>query len=727
MSKRENRNPFQIGKPIQDAVDFYGRHELISNLVRNLVEFTSVSIVGERRTGKTSILLYLSQSDMHFYFGLPENHIPIYIDFQNFADSDKESIFEFLAYSISEELLRRDKENQTNVFEAIAPDIAVLSNYPRITHLHRVIRTLQNNNVFLHFLLDEFELVGENPNLGSDFFGNLRALAIRHKFSYVVASSKTIDKIEQPKGSSPFFNIFSNQYLPLFNEEEVFHLIVGSFTQNNISVSLEKRLLQAKEQLWSISDIILDITGFHPYFVQMLCHHLYAKRDISDWPEGLAMFEALIEFAEDVEAIFNDYWSRSDQDEKEILTKLALNEPIIWSGNYERTREKLQKRCLVKPIEDSESWRIFSSFFAQWIKSGGSLEKNYIEDYVYNIAGKGKRKRKHLHLFTGSKGGVGKTLLALSTASKYLDQEKVLCIDLNWENADLSRIIQLNEEIDVSGKLKYAFASILDGNGLIMRPTTMHNIPSAAIGFWNEIRVALRESYENHKFDPDVVVVDTNLHFASLLRQSSDFTIANVLKRIDTIVRESQIEQLNIWYIWTLASMHEKSGDPANITTVLQFMKDALHEKYFDPKNNFIHVLNSYALYPTVFIDGLEDEEKTLSIKNNIEALDAIAKAPIADGIDVVDLLESMNRDENEFIWNSPHADKIEQLGINLLNNLKGRRPRNMCVIPVYDRRVIGYTDFFIGQSTISIDDIVDSTASVQEYIHSFLDHLTSK
>ena len=57
-------NPFTYGNPISDPQRFIGRRREVEQIYSRLLnpEFESSSIVGERRTGKTS-LLSLSQKD----------------------------------------------------------------------------------------------------------------------------------------------------------------------------------------------------------------------------------------------------------------------------------------------------------------------------------------------------------------------------------------------------------------------------------------------------------------------------------------------------------------------------------------------------------------------------------------------------------------------------------------------------------------------------------------
>ncbi|MBI1879834.1 MAG: ATP-binding protein [Chloroflexi bacterium] len=66
-----NINPFSYGKPIDDPARFVGRRREIEQVYSRLLSaFESSSIVGERRTGKTSLLKIMAHPDTQARFGL---------------------------------------------------------------------------------------------------------------------------------------------------------------------------------------------------------------------------------------------------------------------------------------------------------------------------------------------------------------------------------------------------------------------------------------------------------------------------------------------------------------------------------------------------------------------------------------------------------------------------------------------------------------------------------
>jgi hypothetical protein len=330
-----------------------------------------------------------------------------------------------------------------------------------------------------------------------------------------------------------------------------------------------------------------------------------------------------------------------------------------------------------------------------------------------------------MHIFTGAKGGVGKTLLALSAAVTHLNHGRVLLIDLNWENADLSRIMRLHQPPAPSPDSKFRHNFICDRQGLVMSPLYSHTLPSAALGFWESLRQALRESRDVHQFSPDFILVDTGLHFASLLRQTSWGTIARVTKRIATLVRENQIAQLNLWYIWTFASMVEEWGDLAYIDTVLNYFGRHLENDYFDIARNVIHVLNPYALYPQVV--GNQQEIRFFSKLANAQAGPGIIYKHPKGGArrrGEIDLFDFVMTVRGEFDRQKRPMKLIEDVGEGLLKRCGDKRPYNLFPIPLYDPNVVGFTDGFVQDPPGHINDVGKVIGVITAYIQKYIDVL---
>ncbi len=719
MNKKTSLNPFSLGGPIGAPTRFIGRELIVGKLVNAMIRLQNISLLGERRTGKTSLLLYLSNPDSPFLIGLPTQHIPVYVDFQPFTQSTEDEVIQ----SISEAIIiavRERLKDETEILNDITTEISVLDELPSPTNLRRLLRKLFVHEYRVHLLFDEFEQISDNEYIQRSFYSFLRSLATgqNSSVSYIIASRKPLSEIEPAMTGSAFFNIFATESLSLFGEKEAYQLILDAFSRSNIENKKEKiRLLRENLR------ILYDLTGFHPFFLQALCYRLFNHVDLPGWPSGAALVRVIDEYIQDVEPVLGDYWNLSSKAEQELLEKLARHEASYWGGvESVTTRDTLQRRGLILPTDDIEdTWMPFSAIFTEWIKGQYQLSSAFADKYVYKRAGGSIRSEKILHVFTGSKGGVGKTLLALCAAIKSSEKEKVLCIDLNWENPDLSRILESIQQTDhKSQKMDYQHAFI--ENILLLRPPVRHILPSGAIGFWQSVRNALRESFDVHGFDPAHIIVDTNMHFASLLRLRSLDTQSRVSTRINDLVREAQIRHLYIWYSWTLTSLNERSEDPANMLRALSWFDSTL-DNYFFTHENLIHVLNLFALFPSYY----SRTAKTVEIKS----FQALSDANTGKGLDLKDLVETANtllRDVNNLSHPEERQNLIDELGTRLFNQSDQKRPWNLFPIPISpDPSVAGFTDSIMLEKPNSIEEIRKLVAPIYKYVSSYLDALQQR
>jgi hypothetical protein len=219
-------------------------------------------------------------------------------------------------------------------------------------------------------LLDEFEKVTTNPNFGPDFFYGLRSLAIQHNLTLVTSSRSELIELTHSEviKSSPFFNIFANINLRLFQEAEARQLI---------SVSLEGSGLQfSREEI----DLLFRVAGFHPFFLQAACHFLFEAYTNGLDAAGRERF-LLKEFREEAAPHLDDFWFNSRDSEKIVMAALALLEQSGSAGEKvfsvsklrdlytrsEQTLAHLEKRGLLAHVDDG--YRLFNASLGQWIIS----------------------------------------------------------------------------------------------------------------------------------------------------------------------------------------------------------------------------------------------------------------------------------------------------------------------------------------------------------------------
>jgi AAA+ ATPase superfamily predicted ATPase len=357
-------NPFTYGNPISDPVRFFGRRVEVEQVYTRLLnaEFESSSIVGERRTGKTSLLNYIAHPSTASARGLDlSRYLFIYADLQ--MVDQKTTPTRFWA-RLLRRVARKVKDDELKAEFKQAYEQEEIDNYT----LDDLFYSTDERDLYFILLLDEFENVTENTNFGTDFFYGLRALAIHHNLALITASRQELITLchSDAVRASPFFNIFANINLPAFDEGEVRAMLEQSLEGTDMRFTPVELAL------------LFDIAGYHPYFVQVAAHFLFSAHARGMAAQRREQF-LLREFREEAIPSLADYWHHSDDGEKIVLTALALLARQGKAGKqrfslgrleqlYHRsdlTLSRLRKRALVTVGE--QGYTLFSSVFGSWI------------------------------------------------------------------------------------------------------------------------------------------------------------------------------------------------------------------------------------------------------------------------------------------------------------------------------------------------------------------------
>ncbi len=371
MSITKRDNPFRNEEgPIENPADFAGRGELLPILSNAMLNLRNISLHGERWTGKTSLLLYLSKKDSCLKLGLDETHIPVYISFKDLEESSANDVWRFMANMIAERIRQSnpDWQDESEQFLATVDEFLTSQKAPVLfgPAFGRAFILLEDFDLKIHLLFDDFEYTARNPDLGEPFYDTLYTLPERaENVSYLIATREGLDKLPEVTGkmSSPFFSIFTTEILKPFTEGEVCYLIHDYFNRSGLNII-------SSEKLCARISFIYDRTGYHPFFVQILCYHLCTGLDESDWALGQSQHKALLAFKKDSEKYFKFYWQHSSKKEQELIKNLAYNNSVDWNQIENKVIiEDLKDRCLVVQASETEdSGKLFSSVFSQWVK-----------------------------------------------------------------------------------------------------------------------------------------------------------------------------------------------------------------------------------------------------------------------------------------------------------------------------------------------------------------------
>ena len=219
-------------------------------------------------------------------------------------------------------------------------------------------------------LMDEFEHLARNQNIGPEVHYGLRSLAIHHNLAYLTASRRDLVDLSPSDDirSSPLFNIFANVWLPLFATDIARELLEGSLAATST------RFTDSEVQYLTL------LSGCHPFFLQMASALLYdaCQQNLPE-QERAALLAA--QLREQAAPHLEHLWKISEDPERIVLTILAIWEDSAHAGDHEPTTANLTRlytraqailaglfrRALLSSYNGS--LRLFSPVFGEWIRS----------------------------------------------------------------------------------------------------------------------------------------------------------------------------------------------------------------------------------------------------------------------------------------------------------------------------------------------------------------------
>ena len=248
-------NPFYHRGAIRNAADFHGRENEINQIMGLLCNGQSVSLIGPRRIGKSSLLIHLSRANVRQAAGLePDKSIFLLVDCQELGGSPPEDVYEALCFGLENAaqasgLTLEPSEQDPGTYRA----------------LDRLLHQICQKGASVVVLLDEFELLAANEHLTPYFFARLRGLTTKYGLAYLTASQRPLFAItaEEEILSSPFFNIFVTLPLGLYSDGEARSLFSQRLAGNEISFSAE------------LVSYLLLLVGAHPFFLHLAGYHAY--------------------------------------------------------------------------------------------------------------------------------------------------------------------------------------------------------------------------------------------------------------------------------------------------------------------------------------------------------------------------------------------------------------------------------------------------------------------
>jgi hypothetical protein len=254
-------NPYTNRGMIRNPDDFFGRSLELQRAFSFISNLQSVSIVGDRRIGKSSLLYALREPAIQTKYGFESTGFLFgYLDFCRFAWQQPLDFLRELA---------RVAASQSGQQWSWQPDQPLT-----LQKFERLVREMTSAGFKLVFLLDEFDSILQAEAFDVEFQVYLRSLANGLDFAWVTASTARLGDISSaPDMSSPFFNIFSIIPLGTLERKEAMMLIAQPSRRQGVPLKQH-------------TDFLLDLAGLHPFLLQIACYGLleaYTRLSLSDY------------------------------------------------------------------------------------------------------------------------------------------------------------------------------------------------------------------------------------------------------------------------------------------------------------------------------------------------------------------------------------------------------------------------------------------------------------
>lgn len=253
-------NPFYHRGPISNSAHFFGRAKELRQLCGLIQNGQSISLIGPRRIGKSSLLTQLRLPQLQERYGLTANtHTIIYLSGDAWHDRSSNAIYAAIWSAVCD----AEEESRATDFAArLLPDPMVRE--LDFTYFQYALSHRQGRARWLVLLLDEFDAFSRNRYLDESFFSSLRSLVATQRIVFVTASTASLLDLayaQQSALSSPFFNIFLPQRLGLLSTEEGMALLVGTAAIGGVTLEMAtcKHLLNRA----GLHPLLLQIAGYH--------------------------------------------------------------------------------------------------------------------------------------------------------------------------------------------------------------------------------------------------------------------------------------------------------------------------------------------------------------------------------------------------------------------------------------------------------------------------------
>lgn len=329
-------NPYIYDQPLTQREQFSNRRSEIVRIYSRIASDRpqSVSIVGEPRIGKTSLLNWLYHEDSRTeYLDDPAMYVYLLLSLKEQPPDHPEVFFAQVS-----DALQQTGQGQ------ISPS------YEGFKHL---VEQLMGEGRKLILFCDDFGLVTQNKAFPLEFFSFMRSIANSHDVAYVTTSSAELQKLcsSQDLEESPFFNIFTTVNLRPFTDEEAKELI-------------QKPAMDAGAPFTGEVEWILQLAGSRPYLLQLTASLAFEARANGKLKAEDIAEKAFREARDFLSLLWEEQFSEA---QREVLRVICTGKTVKNRNRY--AAEELERNGHLKKVGDD--CVIISALLGRYVRECG--------------------------------------------------------------------------------------------------------------------------------------------------------------------------------------------------------------------------------------------------------------------------------------------------------------------------------------------------------------------
>ncbi len=335
------KNPYLNRVMIKSSADFFGRKQEVNRIFSrlNATPPGSVSVVGDRKIGKSSLLNFIyTKRNREQHLEDHESTIMVYVDLQQQKNMALDTFVNTVLGIANLELRGR-------------LDVSDCSR--DLSGIKDLVDRLHGGDLRLVLLMDEFEAITTNANFDLEFFSFLRYLANHYNVAYITSSARDLQQLchTQEIRDSPFFNIFTPLPLSVLRPDEARELIEVP------SADVQRPLLSHERQ-------ILEMAGLFPFFLQIACSH--SLEYLEEGHGGDPDFDEIRRrFYEEARFHYRFMWDAFDPHERSAILRVAEGRKIPASLHH--VCENLRRKHYLE-TQNGES-ELFSRCFRGFVET----------------------------------------------------------------------------------------------------------------------------------------------------------------------------------------------------------------------------------------------------------------------------------------------------------------------------------------------------------------------